>query len=74
MRGQLNEAMTDLDTVIRLNPYYAPAYYNRAIVMRRLGRILEAKLDYRTALKLAEQARDVALQERIKQVLRAFEE
>ena len=50
------EALADLNEVIRLRPDYAPAFGKlTAEVKVTLGRIDEARLDFQTALELAEQ-------------------
>ena len=50
-----NAAITDFDEVIRLNPDYAEAYYNRGTAKYTLGRSEEAKSDFQNALGLAKE-------------------
>lgn len=46
------EAIADFDETIRLNPYYAMAYYFRGWAKTIIGLQQEAKKDYETALNL----------------------
>ena len=67
------EAIADYDTAIQLNSGDAPAYLLRGASKAELGQTWAAKQDLRTALRLATQAGDVKLKNRIKEVLRLLE-
>ena len=56
--GQHAAALTDLNEAIRLQPDFMNAYINRGIVKLGLNDIDEARLDFQTALELAEQHGD----------------
>jgi protein O-mannosyl-transferase len=51
-RGQSDEAMAHYEEAIRLQPYYADAYYNRGNVLFAKGRIDEAIADWEWTLQL----------------------
>jgi tetratricopeptide (TPR) repeat protein len=52
-RGQWDAAARELDAELALNPGYARAYFNRAIVLRREGRPAEACAEARRAVALS---------------------
>lgn len=49
---QFNEALTDLDIALRLNPEHLGALTGRALTLIGLGRENEAQIDLRTAVQL----------------------
>src|SRR5437764_1191815 len=51
-KGRSNEAMVHYEEALRLQPYYADAYYNRGNVLFAKGRIDEAIADWEKALEL----------------------
>ena len=51
-KGQSDEAMAHYDEAIRLQPYYADAYYNRGTVLFAKGLINEAVADWEKALQI----------------------
>jgi protein O-mannosyl-transferase len=51
-KGQSNEAMAHYDEAIRLQPYYADAYYNRGSVLFAKGLINEAVADWEKTLQI----------------------
>lgn len=55
-REQLN-----VDQAVRLKPDYAESYFNRALAKTALGRNIEARVDFETALNLAQKAGDDSL-------------
>ena len=71
--GQHFEAIADFNAAIQLNPDDAPAYYNRGAAKAELGQYWSAKQDLRTALRLATQAGDVELKNKIEEILRLLE-
>lgn len=50
--GQLEAALKDFDTVIKLRPGYSKAYIGRGLVHLKAGRYVEAANDLQTGLKL----------------------
>ena len=71
--GEYFEAIADFNAVIQLNPDDASAYSNRGLSKAELGQTWAAKQDFHTALRLATQAGDVEMKNRIKEVLRLLE-
>ncbi|MBI3610942.1 MAG: tetratricopeptide repeat protein [Nitrospirae bacterium] len=51
-RGRLEEAITEYQTAINLQPDYANAHHNLGVVYKDLGRLEDAIKEYQTALKL----------------------
>jgi len=51
-KGQIAEALADLDEAIRLKSNYATAYYNRGIIWYDKGYLAEALKDYDEAIRL----------------------
>lgn len=51
-RGQINEALADLDQAIKQDPNYIDGYMNRGTAYGMLGRAKEALMDFDQALKL----------------------
>lgn len=51
-----NVVIVEYNKAIRLNPNNDSTYKNRGVAKYKLDRIREAKQDFQTALKLAEQA------------------
>jgi tetratricopeptide (TPR) repeat protein len=51
-KGRSNEAMVHYEEAIRLQPYYANAYYNRGNVLFTMGRTDEAIADWETTLEI----------------------
>jgi Flp pilus assembly protein TadD len=51
-RGRSDEAMVHYEEAIRLQPYYADAYYNRGNVLFTMGRTDEAIADWQTTLEI----------------------
>src|SRR6266480_956288 len=51
-KGRSDEAMVHYEEALRLQPYYADAYYNRGNVLFAKGRIDEAIADWEKALEL----------------------
>jgi Flp pilus assembly protein TadD len=49
-QGRLGEALAAFNESLRINPHYAEGWYNRAVLLRDLGRIPEAERDFRQAL------------------------
>ena len=47
---RLEEARTQLETLVTLKPDYAEGHYNLGYVLGRLGRRREAEAEYRLAL------------------------
>ena len=64
--GLYRSAIANYDSAIQVKPNYAKAYYNRGKAKNSLGRTEEAKQDFQTALKLAEQSGDNRLKTVIK--------
>lgn len=52
MRGKLDEALADYDTVIDLDEDFSDHYFNRGNILRRMGRTEEALADYERAQRL----------------------
>ncbi len=52
--GKHAAALADLNAAIRLQSDFINAYVNRGVAQLGLGNIDEAKLDFQTALELAE--------------------
>ncbi len=71
--NQYEAAITDYDNAIRLEPNDAAAYYDRGLAKEKLGQTSKAEQDWRTALKLATQAGNVKLKNKIESVLLQFE-
>lgn len=63
------DAISDYDTVIQLKPDFADAYFNRGLTKANLGQVEEAEQDFQIALKLATQAWDIELQNKIENAL-----
>lgn len=57
-RGQINEALADLDQAIKLDPNFFDAYMNRGTAYGLLGRAKEALMDFDQALKLNSNSAD----------------
>ena len=73
--GQSFVDIADYDKAIRLEPddaFNAFTYFKRGDSNYKLGRIGEAKQDYRTALKLAEQSGNEWLKANIEETMRLF--
>ena len=51
-KGQSDEAMLHYDEAIKLQPYYADAYYNRGSVLFGQGRVDEAIADWEKTLQM----------------------
>ena len=51
-QGQLDEAIKEYTTVLRLKPDYADAHYNLGIIYKTKGLKDEAKREFETVLKL----------------------
>src|SRR4029434_2979820 len=51
-KGQSDEAMAHYEEAIRLQPYYADAYYNRGNILFAKGRIDEAIADWEKTLQM----------------------
>jgi tetratricopeptide (TPR) repeat protein len=51
--GEIESALADYDSAIRLDAAFAEAYFNRAHVLHRLGRFDAALQDYDRAIQLA---------------------
>lgn len=51
-QGRTENAILAYDNAVAQNPYFAEAYIKRAIAKYRLGRITEAKEDYRFATRI----------------------
>jgi protein O-mannosyl-transferase len=51
-QGRIDEALSYYNEIIRINPRYAPAYINRGVVFRTIGKPEQAIEDFRTALKI----------------------
>jgi tetratricopeptide (TPR) repeat protein len=51
-KGQSDEAIVHLEKAIKLQPYYADAYYNRGSVLFAKGRIDEAIADWEKTLQI----------------------
>ncbi|KGN90969.1 hypothetical protein HQ45_02345 [Porphyromonas crevioricanis] len=52
IRGQLQQAVSDLDRVILLSPHSAIAYYNRAWILAEQGDSASAISDYTSAIEI----------------------
>jgi tetratricopeptide (TPR) repeat protein len=51
-KGELGSALTDYDTALKLDPNFALAYNNRAVLHNKMGERTKALADYDAALKL----------------------
>ena len=71
--GKHSDAIADFNAAIQINPDDAGAYSNRGIAKAELGQTWAAKQDLRTALRLATQAGDVELKNRVQEVLHLLE-
>ena len=67
------EAISDLNEAIRLQPNSADAYMIRGMAKAALDKE-EAKVDYQMALKLAEQQGNEDLKANIEQILQRFKD
>jgi tetratricopeptide (TPR) repeat protein len=56
-RGNLEDALKDYSEAIRLQPEFAIAYYNRALISRQQERPVAAIADFRRYLDLGGAAR-----------------
>ena len=56
---QLIKALLDYDKAIEYEPEYAESYINRAILLKAMGRIGEAREDYAKAIELKPDLRGV---------------
>ena len=63
--GQYESALTDFNKAVELEPKRARFYFNRAKVNVYLHRVQQAKSDYETAMKLAEEAGNKVLKSTI---------
>ena len=68
--GNHSGATEDYDAAVYLKPDYAEAYYERGCAKVETGKLLEAKADLRTALKLAKWKSDQTLKADIEEKLR----
>lgn len=68
--GNHSGATKDYDAAVYIKPDYAEAYYKRGCAKVEIGNVLEAKVDLRTALKLARWESDQVLKANIEEVLR----
>ena len=57
-QNNLEEALRDLNKAVALAPRTLDAYYNRAMVFTKMGRLLKAVEDYTTAIRLNEHTRN----------------
>ena len=64
------KALADFDIVLQLNPNLAEPYYNRGLAQASQEHIGEAKKDFQTALRLAEEGGDERLRLLIERALR----
>ena len=46
--GQYEDALRQLNAILRLDPSRSADYYNRGVILRKLGRLEQAKADLRT--------------------------
>lgn len=53
--GDAQKAIADYNQAIRLDPNYAPAYYNWGLIYQQLGDKTKALEDFRQAATLARQ-------------------
>jgi tetratricopeptide (TPR) repeat protein len=67
--GKHDEAISDLNEAIRLNPNLAEAYFTRGFTNESLRKVEEAQTDYQTALKIAEQQENEDLKTTIEESL-----
>jgi tetratricopeptide (TPR) repeat protein len=51
-KGELGTALSDYDTALRLDPNFALAYNNRAVLHKKMGDRARALADYEAALRL----------------------
>ena len=70
---QYDAAIKDYDKTIELDPKYADAYYNRGNAKAILNQYAAATQDYQTALRLARQANNKALEAKILENLELLE-
>ena len=68
--GKDTDAINDFDNAIRHKSNYADAYYRRGLAKRAVGRTIEAKQDFQTALTLAKQAKNEYLKTHIESLIR----
>ena len=59
IQNKFADALKDLNKAIELEPRKVDGYHNRALVLTKLGMLLEATTDYTTAIELNH--RDVEL-------------
>jgi len=62
--GNYNQAITDYDKAIELNPKYGDAYYNRGNAYCRLGNSTYANEDWNMAAKLGNMFAQKSLKEK----------
>ena len=65
----VKDAISDYDNAIKLKPDFADAHFNRGLAKANLGQTAKANKDFQTALKLATQTGDIALQNKIQDTL-----
>ena len=51
-KGKPQDAISDFNEAIRLNPNYGRAYYNRAMAYQKMGQGDKAKADFADARRL----------------------
>jgi len=66
-------AIEDYDRAIYFDPDFAKVYYERGLVKVAIGDLLEARIDFQTALKLARWKGDNSLKTNIEKSLRDLE-
>ena len=72
--GEYESAINDYTEAIRLNQNFAGVYINRAKAKTRLSRIVEAKLDFQSALKLAKVNNDDNFRSNVEHMLQELNE